>query len=130
MALLTKAERQSLTSDERRELRSRRRAEKASDRPLPAGVRVLFPKLRRRAAELVLEYVRESIPGESRMDEVIDELVDEADGFLVWSWAGPAGMLLEAVDGVALRAMVKVLIKPEVQKVYEGLRDTGVLEVE
>ena len=122
--LLTKDERRSLDGEGRRTLRKARRAERPAKNRL---VLVDLAALRRRAAALVMDYAGEAIPGPDKMDEVLDDLASEADRFIQWQWLGPVGLLLEAADGPALNALVHLALRPHVQRVYDALRDAGVV---
>ena len=127
MALLTRDERQSLTGPERKSLRKERRKARGA-RHEGDGVWLDLKLLRRRARDLLMDYAGERMPGRDRMDEVLDQLVEEADEFLVWTWAGPvAGALLEVGDGPALRAIIRLFVRPHVQDLYDHLHDVGLL---
>lgn len=126
MALLTRDERQGLDRPARQALRAKRRgnAKRLNKRIAEFDL----GGLRKRAAALILDQVGSNIPGHERMSEVLDELADEADELLSWQWAGPAGPILELVDGPVIRAVVRAFIAPHVQEVHEHLRDAGMLE--
>ena len=128
MALLTREERKSLGRPARRVLREKRRSARQGNKGRIAEF--ALDVLRRKAAALILDQVRANIPGHERMAEVLDELSDDADDILTWQWAGPAGPILELVDGPVIRAVVRAFIAPHVQQVYEHLHDAGILESE
>jgi hypothetical protein len=124
--LLTKEERQTLSKDERRKLRSERRATRKKDRGPFLGIKleVLEPL----AEELILDLVADALPGEEKMTEVLEELADHADTFLKWHGLPPwLGLPLEALDGVLLQAITRSTLEPMVQKVYNRLQAEGKL---
>ena len=123
MALLTKKERQTLDRAERRELRTVRRAERARQRG--DGALINVGALRDLAVVMLLDRIDEDIPGPDRMDEVLDDLVELADLFLIWTWAGPVGPMFEAADGFVLQTIVRLLIRPHVQRLFDDLRAAG-----
>ena len=125
--MLTREERKTLDRAGRRELRAKRRAER---REIPHGNIAGFNlgEMRRRAAELILDFAGETLPGPAKMSEVLDELVEEADAFLTWHWAGPMAPVLELADGPIIAGIVRAFIRPHVQDVYEHLHDAGVLD--
>jgi len=125
MSLLTKAERQSLDRPQRVDLRRTRRAQRTEARMAGDGVEIDDETLAGLAGSLVVDMALEAMPGPEKMDAVLDELVEHADEFLVWTWCGPAGFFLELIDGPALRALVRVLIRPHVQRVYERIQAGG-----
>ena len=71
MALLSKEERQTLTPDEKRALRKERRAKRREERGPVLGIK--WEKLEPLAEELILEIAGDLLPGEEKMQEVIDE---------------------------------------------------------
>lgn len=127
MALLSKEERQTLTPDEKRALRKERRGVRREERGPLLGIK--WEKLEPIAEGLILEIAGDLLPGEEKMQEVIDELAERADEFL--SWEGLPmfiSIALEAVDGVIIKAIARGTLRPMVQKVYERLRAEGKLE--
>ena len=124
--LLTKKERQSLSTRERQKLRDKRRKERKGERDGPL-FDLKLPALKARANDLINDLIEDAIPGIDKMDEVLDSLAEDADRFLVWHWAGPAGMLLELADGPALKALVRLFIRPHVQRMYDELEDRGIV---
>jgi hypothetical protein len=84
--------------------------------------------LRNKAVELIMDLAGDTIPGPEKMDEVLDELADDADDFLKWTWIGAPGLLLEMVDGPALRALIRVAIRPHVEAAYRALVEAGKVE--
>tara|TARA_R110000822_G_scaffold125668_7_gene260532 strand:- start:1695 stop:2096 length:402 start_codon:yes stop_codon:yes gene_type:complete len=126
MALLSKKERQTLTPDEKRALRKERRGVRREERGPLLGIK--WEKLEPIAEGLILEIAGDLLPGEEKMQEVIDELAERADEFL--SWEGlPVfiAVALEAVDGVIIKAIARGTLRPMVQKVYEKLKAEGKL---
>ena len=126
MALLSKEERQTLTPDEKRALRKERRGVRREERGPLLGIK--WEKLEPIAEGLILEIAGDLLPGEEKMQEVIDELAERADEFL--SWEGlPVfiAVALEAVDGVIIKAIARGTLRPMVQKVYEKLKAEGKL---
>ena len=124
--LLTKEERQTLSKDERRKLRSERRATRKKDRGPFLGIKleVLEPL----AEELILDLVADALPGEEKMTEVLEELASHADTFLKWHGLPPwLSLPLEAIDGVLLQAITRSTLEPLVQKVYARLQAEGKL---
>ena len=127
MPLLTKEERKNLTKDGRRELRKERRAERRADRGPFLGI--TWEKLEPLAEELILDIAGDLLPGEEKMEEVIDELAERADEFLNWRGLPMAvTLILETVDGVIISAIARGTLRPMVQKVYERLKEEGKLE--
>ena len=126
MALLSPEERQTLTPDEKRALRKERRAERREERGPFLGIK--WEKLEPLAEELILEIAGDLLPGEEKMEEVIDELAEKADEFLEWRGLPVVVTLaLETIDGVFLRAIARGTMRPMVQKVYEKLKAEGKL---
>ena len=82
MPLLSKEERQTLTPDEKRALRKERRAVRREERGPILGIK--WEKLEPLAETLILEIAGDLLPGEEKMQEVIDELAERADEFLEW----------------------------------------------
>jgi len=124
--LLTKEERKSLGKEERKALRAERRAKRKEERGPFLGIKleVLEPL----AEDLILDIAADAIPGEEKMQEVLDELAAQADSFLKWhglpSWLS---LPLEVVDGILLQAIARSALEPLVQKVYDRLREAGKL---
>ena len=126
MPLLSKEERQTLTPDEKRALRKERRAKRREERGPILGIK--WSKLEPLAEDLILEIAGDLLPGEEKMQEVIDELADRADEFLEWKGLPlVVSVALEAIDGVFLRAIARGTLRPMVQKVYEKLKAEGKL---
>jgi len=124
--LLTKEERQSLSKDERKALRVKRRAELKEERGPFLGIKldVLEPL----AEDLILELVSDTIPGKDKMGEVIEALAQEADKFLKWNGLPPwLSLPLEALDGILLQAIARSTLHPLVQRVYDRLEEAGKL---
>ena len=129
MALLSKEERQTLTPDEKRALRKERRAVRREERGPILGIK--WSKLEPLAETLILEIAGDLLPGEEKMQEVIDELAERADEFLSWSGLPMViAVALEAVDGVIIKAIARGTLRPMVQKVYEKLKAEGKLDSE
>lgn len=129
MPLLTKEERKSLTKEERRELRKERRTERRAERGPFLGI--TWEKLEPLAEELILDIAGDLLPGEEKMEEVIDELAERADEFLNWQGLPMAvTLILETVDGVIISAIARGTLRPMVQKVYERLKEEGKLDGE
>jgi hypothetical protein len=126
MPLLSKEERQTLTPDEKRALRKERRAVRREERGPILGIK--WEKLEPLAEDLILEIAGDLLPGEEKMQEVIDELAERADEFLSWSGLPMViAVALEAVDGVIIKAIARGTLRPMVQKVYEKLKAEGKL---
>lgn len=126
MPLLSKEERQTLTPDEKRALRKERRAVRREERGPILGIK--WSKLEPLAETLILEIAGDLLPGEEKMQEVIDELAERADEFLSWSGLPMViAVALEAVDGVIIKAIARGTLRPMVQKVYEKLKAEGKL---
>ena len=125
MPLLSKEERQTLTPDEKRALRKERRAVRG---PI-LGIK--WEKLEPLAETLILEIAGDLLPGEEKMQEVIDELAERADEFLEWKGLPMfISVALEAVDGIIIGAIARGTLRPMVQKVYEKLKAEGKLDSE
>ena len=121
MALLTREERQTLSRDERRELRAARRRKRSEKRSPGDGAKLDEGKLNALVETLVVDYAGQPLSRDDRIDEVLDELADELDSYLVWTWAGPAWPILEIADGPAVRALVRVFLRPLVERVDDLL---------
>ncbi len=129
MALLTKEERKSLTKEERREIRKERRAERKENRGPLLGIK--WEKLEPLAEELILDIAGDLLPGQEKMEEVIDELAERADEFLNWQGLPLAiTLILETVDGVIIKAIARGTLRPMVQRVYDRLKEEGKLDGE
>lgn len=129
MALLTKEERKSLTKEERREIRKERRAERKENRGPFLGIK--WEKLEPLAEELILDIAGDLLPGQEKMEEVIDELAERADEFLNWHGLPLAiTLILETVDGVIIKAIARGTLRPMVQRVYDRLKEEGKLDGE
>jgi len=124
--LLTKKERESLNARERKKLRNKRRKDRKTERHGPP-FKLNMAALKARAGGLIHDLAEDAIPGREKMDEVLDSLAEDADSFLVWQWAGPVGVLFEMADGPALKALVRVFIRPHVQRMYDELADRGIV---
>ena len=125
--LLSKEERQTLSKEERKALRAKRRAERREERGPFLGIKleVLEPL----AEDLILEIVADAIPGEEKMGEVLEGLAQEADTFLKWHGLPPwLSLPLEAIDGLLLEAIARSTLEPLVQRVYNKLKEAGKLE--
>tara|TARA_R110000824_G_scaffold395907_1_gene597011 strand:- start:155 stop:547 length:393 start_codon:yes stop_codon:yes gene_type:complete len=126
MPLLSKEERQTLTPDEKRALRKERRAVRREERGPILGIK--WEKLEPLAETLILEIAGDLLPGEEKMQEVIDELAERADEFLEWKGLPMfISVALEAVDGIIIGAIARGTLRPMVQKVYEKLKAEGKL---
>ena len=122
MPLLTKQERKTLPPEEKRELRRKRRAE----RPKKGfRININWDGLLSSAEDLILDMVKDEIPGPDKMAEVCATLAEEADDFLKWQSLGIIGLALEAIDGPIIHALFGALVRPQVQKVYERLKSDG-----
>lgn len=129
MPLLSKEERQTLTPDEKRALRKERRAVRREERGPILGIK--WEKLEPLAETLILEIAGDLLPGEEKMQEVIDELAERADEFLEWKGLPMfISVALEAVDGIIIGAIARGTLRPMVQKVYEKLKAEGKLDSE
>ena len=132
MGLLSHEERRDLTRAERKALREIRREarqlERATEskRPWP-GVHIDVAALTAVAETEMQELAEDLIPGKDKMKEVLAVLAERADDFLIWDWAGPGGIVLEAVDGPILKALIKLAIWPLVDQVYRGLERRGLV---
>ena len=101
MPLLSKEERHTLTPDEKKALRKERREVRRENRGPFLGIK--WEKLEPIAEELILEIAGDILPGQQKMEEVIDELAERADEFLEWRGLPPViAMALETLDGVII----------------------------
>ena len=124
--LLSKEERQTLSKEERKALRAKRRAERREERGPFLGIKleVLEPL----AEDLILEIVADAIPGEDKMQEVLDDLAERADEFLEWKGLPfVVSAALEAIDGIIIQAIARLVLQGPVQKVYDRLKADGKL---
>ena len=46
-------------------------------------------------------------------DEVIEQVVAVVDALLPWDQLGPAGVMVDAIDGPVITAFVKLLLHPK-----------------
>jgi len=124
--LLTRTERETLKKAERRELRKSRRAERKSEGRTWPGLEINWKGLKDVAVPIIREMVEEDATGPEKMDEVLNLLVERVDDVLVWTWAGPlVGGVLEMVDGPALKFLLREVLRPHVQALYERLKGSG-----
>lgn len=77
--------------------------------------------LRAKLEALILEQVPNLIPGEEKMDAVVDAGAKWLDEHVRWGFLGPVALFAEAVDGKVFRAVVGLVA----QVVYEQLKDLG-----
>ncbi len=127
MPLLSKEERQTLTPDEKRALRKERREKRREERGPFLGIK--WEKLEPIAEDLILEIAGDILPGEEKMNEVIDELAERADEFLEWRGLPMVvSLALETIDGIIIGAIARGTMRPMVQKVYEKLKAEGKLD--
>jgi len=126
MPLLSKEERHTLTPDEKKALRKERREVRRENRGPFLGIK--WEKLEPIAESLILEVAGDILPGQQKMEEVIDELAEQADEFLEWRGLPPViAMALETLDGVIIGAIARGTMRPMVQKVYDRLKAEGKL---
>lgn len=129
MPLLSKEERRTLTPDEKRAIRKERRAKRREERGPFLGIK--WEKLEPIAEDLILDIAGDVIPGEEKMQEVIDDLAVRADEFLEWKGLPFfVAAALEAVDGIIIQAIARGILKGPVQKVYDRMKEEGKLETE
>jgi hypothetical protein len=125
--LLTKEERQSLGRDERRALRKERRVVRRKEQRAKMREMFKFEKFKALAEEIMLEIAADILPGEDKMDEVLEELIVRIDEFIDFKPLGFIGNILEAIDGLIIKFIVMELLRPQVQAVYDHLRSEGKL---
>jgi len=140
MTMLTRKERRELDPAAKKALRVARRAERAKSRGKPQIINLA--KLTPLAEALILELAGTELTAEDRIAEVMEELVESADEFMVWgafgvfvggALGGPIGALLgalvangvEAADGLVLRVVAHRVLEPEVQRIYDRLKADG-----
>lgn len=116
--LLTRDERKTLDKPAKQALRDARRAERKAQR---GGLLVNIPKLVALAEDMILERLEDEVPGPEKMDEVLDDLLAEADKVLTFSWAGFAAPALEWGSDLALGLLFREVVRPYVQKAYDEL---------
>jgi len=127
MALLSKEEKQTLAPDEKRALRKERRAVRREKRGPFLGIK--WEKLEPLAEDLILEIAGDVLPGQEKLEEVIDELAEKADEFLEWRGLPVVvSLALETIDGIFLKAIARGTMRPMVQKVYDKLKAEGKLD--
>ena len=127
MALLTREERKLLTRAERRELRKERRRDR-----LGTPFSIHWPSLEDEAEALILGVAHAGgMSGPDKMDDVISELAERMDEWLVWEGIGGAGplgpviaVLLEAADGPVIHLLLRIL-RRHVQRVHDRLVEEG-----
>lgn len=137
--LLTKKERRELDRDAKKALRIQRRA--ARQKPQILDLAKFTPV----AEALILELAANALPPEDRLAEVLEELTERVDEFMVWTAlgvfiggavGGPVGVLvgalvangLEAADGLVLRALAHRILEPEVKRIYDRLKADGSID--
>lgn len=87
--------------------------------------KIVWADIEAKAREAVLRQVGEAIPGEAKADAAIDEVVKWADKELRWSFLGPVGIAIEAVDGPVIRAILRLVV----QHAYDELKAEGAVDV-
>lgn len=125
MALLTKEERKNLDPEQRRELRRQRRAA----RPKKGfRININWDGLRKEAEALIVDLVGDEISGPEKMDEVLETLAQRADDWCDWPDSmGAIAVFFEAIDGPVVRALFGALVRPQIQKIYDGMKADGKL---
>ena len=131
MSLLSREERRELDDPARRNLRRKRRASRTDRTRDGNRPKVLFngQTLEDLARELIADVAADSIPGEEKMLEVLDDLADLADGFISWGFLGVGAPVAEAMDGPVIRAIVHTFLAPTIQQIYEKMTAEGLLGV-
>ena len=78
---------------------------------------------RQKIGELILEHATQAIPGEHKMAAVVAKVAKWADEQLRWKKLGPLAPLAEAIDGLLLKTILKIMA----QMVYDELKQSGSL---
>lgn len=77
--------------------------------------------LREKLVSLILDQVSESIPGPDKMDAVVASAAKWLDDRLQFGKLGAVGMVLEMIDGPAIKAILSIAG----QFVYDELKTAG-----
>jgi len=123
--LLTKEERESLSKDEKKALRKERR--KARRKANAAKIKEIFKVevFGNLAKEIIREIADDLLPRDEALDEVLDELIERIDDFLDFRPLGLVGAVLEIIDGIVIKFVVKELLRPQVERIYDELEENG-----
>ena len=107
--LLTKEERESLSKDEKKALRKERR--KARRKANAAKIKEIFKVevFGNLAKEIIREIADDLLPRDEALDEVLDELIERIDDFLDFRPLGLVGAVLEIIDGIVIKFVVKTI---------------------
>jgi hypothetical protein len=84
-------------------------------------VRINVGEFKEKVIALILKVARENIPGEDKLEKVLDDIARWGDEQLKWSFLGPLGIAVEALDGMVIRQLIAL----PVQLVYDELKAAG-----
>ncbi len=128
MGLLTREERKTLSGPEKRALRKQRRTDRQPRRE-PV---IDWKHLEREAKAAILDMVLDELPGDEKMDEVLDGLAEDVDEWIKWdalAGTGPIGavfaVFFEWADGLAIKGLIRALVRPSVQRWYDQMKAAG-----
>lgn len=130
MPLLTRDERENLSKDEKKKIRKERR--KVRRKATAEKFRKIFKSkvFEELAIETIRDLADEVLPRDEELDEVLDELVDRIDEFMDFRGLGLVGSILEMIDGLIINVVVKELLRPQVERIYDDLEKAGLLSEE
>ena len=128
--LLTKEERQTLSKDEKKALRKERRKERRKANAAKIREIFKFGVFTEMAKEVIREIADDLLPRDEALDEVLDEMVDRIDEFIDFRPLGLVGAVLEIVDGIVIKFLVKELLRPQIERIYDELEEKGFLSEE
>lgn len=130
MPLLTRDERENLSKDEKKKIRKERR--KVRRKATAEKFRKIFQvkAFEELAKETIRDLADDVLPRDEELDEVLDELVDRIDEFMDFKGLGLVGSILEMIDGLIINVVVKELLRPQVERIYDDLEKKGLLSEE
>lgn len=130
MPLLTRDERENLSKDEKKAIRKERRKERRKRTAEKFRKIFQFKVFEELAKETIRDLADDVLPRDEELDEVLDELIDRIDEFMDFRGLGLVGSILEMIDGLIISVVVKELLRPQVERIYDELEEKGLLSEE
>jgi hypothetical protein len=118
--LLTKSERQNLSTDEKRDLRRERRRERRKNRETPEWIAIIDQKLEEVVHEGLEDAVEEGVLDEDGLlADALDRAADRCEEWIDFSTMGlgAAGLVLENLDDRIFHALFLGLLRPSVARI-------------